>query len=301
MALKPREAVPIASKGYWLPSAGIPYLDEFPDFPEEIEIGSYTIETEAVLVSNGTAVDKFRYIIGRVAKLPKGFPVEKLIIADEMAIIAIARGQTYGEVYQFSATCPSCGHQSIISCRVPEELPVKRWDRNNRPSMSVTLPVSKDVVVTRMLRIDDEVRTSKWLNSIKSLNPNQPQDTISYIRDKALQIVSVNGGVADTVEEAEEYLRILPGPDMIALQEHLANSACGIRYEYTITCEKCAHVFERVFPIQNDFFRRNRPGWANANIGDARPAPGTPENGGTTGAARESRPVGPVPGTNPAG
>ena len=41
-----------------------------------------------------------------------------LLIADEFAILAIARAQTYGETYQFRSQCPNCAHQiGRASCR----------------------------------------------------------------------------------------------------------------------------------------------------------------------------------------
>lgn len=252
------EKVPIIRMEYRLPSAGLPYLEKFPDFPESIGIRSYSIETEGYLMGNSTMADKMRFITAKVADLPDRFDINELLLADEFTILAIARAQTYGETYQFRAQCPNCAHQELIDVKVPENLPVKVWKRSEPPKLEVRMPHSKDLVEVRLLTIRDDMEASRYVAEMKALSQGVSEDALGYMRRVAHQIKSVNGGTPDNIAEADQYVQRLQGPDMSELSAFIDEMACGIKYDWTICCDKCAFVYERFIPIAGDFFRRNR-------------------------------------------
>lgn len=262
------------SMEYKLPSAGIPYLAKYPDFPETVVIKPFSMATEAYLMGNATAVDKMQYITSAVAKFPNGFDLNDLLVSDEYLILAIARALTYGEKYSFRCQCPSCGYSSIEDVIVPDNLPVKVWSRDTPPKCEILLPVSKDMIEVKWLTIKDDREISKFIKQTESIGASGNVNN-GWVRRTAYHLKSVNGGEPDNMMDAEAYMKRLPGPDVVAFNDLIEQNGCGIKYDWWIKCDKCSFLYDRSVPITSDFFRRNQVGRSDSNAEANQPASGS--------------------------
>jgi hypothetical protein len=253
------DKVPAVEMEYKLPSAGLPYLAEHPDFPASIKISPYSMRTEAHLVGNATMSDKMAFITSKVAALPKDFPMDSLLVADEFAILAIARALTYGEDYVFRTQCPNCDVIGTETIKVPDGLPVRVWDRTKPPSLSVKLPVCGDMVSLQMLTIGNDKATHNYARSMAAQSDAFDPVSIGWTRRMAYHIAAVNGGAPSDIAEAEQWMLKLKGADEVAFVESITEHQCGIKFDWWITCDRCQFTYERNIPIASDFFRRNRP------------------------------------------
>lgn len=275
-----------------LPSGGVFYRKEFPDFPATAQIRAFSFVTEAVLATNLSIQEKMaRATKDVVLNFPAGFNVDQLLEADQMVIMALARGQTYGEVYTFATICPACGMRETHDMKIPEQLPVKNWAYNTYEEMlagsEIKLPVSGDLLRIRHrtvgyakqreveVKVDVEVpesdkpkKKSGGSAIVKAtVAPPQPsalddlpKDAIEHLNMMARNVEMVNGTSADTQLEMVQYLVRLPGRDRVAFGDFLDKAACGIDYNVAVKCDgdKCGNQFTAFLPITGAFFRRGQ-------------------------------------------
>ena len=227
-------------------------------------------------MGNATASDKMQYITSMVANFPIGFNTDDLLVNDEYLILAIARALTYGEKYSFRCQCPSCGYSSVEEIVIPDSLPVRVWDRESHPSCDIILPVSKDTIELKWLTIKDDREIAKFVKRVESTNSANPVN-VGWIRRMAYHVKSINGGEPDQISDVEEYLKRLPGPDMVNFVDAIEEKGCGIKYEWWLSCDKCSFLYDRSVPITSDFFRRNQVGRAVPNPKTDQPAQGAQE------------------------
>lgn len=152
------DALPPEFTEFALPSGGLPYQKNFPAFPKIARIGSFTFKTEAILATNMEVMDKMSWITKEVFQnTPHGFDIDDLLEEDQMVIMALARGQTYGEVYNFATLCPSCGFRETHEMKIPDQLPVRNWKFTSieglEKHLTITLPTTKDVVMIRHMTV----------------------------------------------------------------------------------------------------------------------------------------------------
>lgn len=280
-------SIPLREMEVRLPSAGIPYIGEFPNFPKSVVVTPYSFMTESLLISSRGWFDKIRDMLAKVAKLPEGFNPLDLIQGDAYFIFACARALTYGEIYTFPSVCPECGTKETHKMKVPEELPVHCWVREedelpefkklsgaavNTPEnmlkrggsrvsddyFRLTLPTIKDDIVFKYISMDDDRALSERYKQIEKLGARDTagRKEISRI---ASHIVSVNE-TTGTLAETEDYVARIVGEDMVALQDALRTRSCGIIFDGTVTCENpsCGAEYEHSIPLRREFFRRSR-------------------------------------------
>ena len=253
------DQIPVRSLQFRLPSLGLPYRARFPEISDVIEIRPYTLEAEAVLVGNKTGHEKMAHITSKVVTLPKGLSVSDLLVSDQFVILAIARALTYGETYKFHSTCPNCKHREESTCRVPEELPVRVWNEKMTLPVEITLPC-KDRIGIKFLTVREDGELDRYEKQLQAVTKGTTEDatTLTYLRRLAYHVAHVNGGVPDSVEEAQSYIIRLYGEDMAAFKKVIEDNTCGIQYDWSICCDNCQHVYTTSFPITGDFFRGNR-------------------------------------------
>ncbi len=244
-----------------LPSGGWSYRSKDKEFPEKITVLPYSWETQGILTTNLTGMEKLKRIAQKVVKdLPEGFPIESLLISDQYYILAIARSLTYGEDYNFQADCEKCGHKERISVKVPKELPVKSWEFKNlnefNKYLTINLPICKDSILLKFPTIFDDMEVSKINRLNRAAKKSDEDDEKALINRIAIHIKSVNNSVPDGFSEVTDYVSRIKGSDMAYLQDQIDEKGCGIVYSWDVICDKCSHQYEVRIPIQSHFFRR---------------------------------------------
>lgn len=267
MALRTNlDSIPPTVQEYKLPSGGVTYRDKYPKFPATIKVKPFSFAVEAILNTNLHFHEKYRRIVEQVAEFPAGFELNDLLQADQMVILALARGLTYGDTYEFTTVCTACNTAELHTMKVPEELPVRNWSFKDQKELekhcTVELPC-KDKLLLRMMTLADftpkvELKASE--SSAKLVRGGSlaalPEDGVDYLRDIARQIVSVNHTTADSEAEMMQYLLRLPGPDKEVLKDFRRDFQCGIDYNLKIACNDCGAVYQSALPIASSFFRR---------------------------------------------
>jgi hypothetical protein len=247
---------------YHLPAAE---KGEEKPFPPTIKIQPYGFITEAILVSTLSSSEKMVNIIKDVATLPPGFDPYDLFIADQHMILAIARSLTYGEKYNFSSSCPTCGFEEKHSLKVPDEIPCRIWtdkevEKDNTAYVNINrftirLPECKDTLELKFPIIKDNDRVNKYGEEKKKLVAGYDP---SHTRRLSLHIKSVNGEQVDDIDQLErEFVMKLRGPDMVYLKDQIDALSCGIIQNWDIKCGKCSASYRAYIPLLTSFFRRD--------------------------------------------
>jgi hypothetical protein len=245
-----------------LPSGGVFYGS---DFPKNIKIRPYGFITEAILVTNLTSTEKMIGILKDVIEVPDGFDLTSLLIEDQSMILAIARALTYGEKYNFSSVCPSCGFSEKHSLTVPDEIPCKIWttdpeEAKKSPSFVCTrnftfrLPECKDTIELRYLTIADNDRAIRYGEEKKKVITAY---NATFIRRLAMHIKSINGeDVGSDWEQVEnDFILKLRGADMAELKKKIDDCSCGVIQQWDIACKKCSTPYKALIQLPNGFFR----------------------------------------------
>lgn len=244
-----------------LPSGGWQYREKVKDFPDEITVLPYSWETQGILTTNLTGTEKLKRITAMVVSgLPAGFQVDDLLLTDQYYILAIARSLTYGENYTFGADCDRCGHKEMIAVKVPESLPVRRWEYKNltefQKAMTIKLPVVKDSITLKYPSILDEEEISSMNRLARAAKKLDADDEGALLNRIAVHIRSVNNSTPDNFKEVRDYVAKIKGLDMSTLQDAIDDRNCGITYLWDVACDKCGNQYEVKIPIQSHFFRR---------------------------------------------
>lgn len=244
-----------------LPSGGWPYRGKEKDFPEKVIVLPYSWETQGILTTNLSGMDKLRRIVEKVIKgLPDGFKPDDLLVSDQYYILAIARSLTYGEDYNFQADCDRCGHKEKIKVKVPDQLPIKSWDFKTQTEfnkyLTVQLPICKDSVMLKFPTIEDDIEVAKINKLNRAAKKADDDDEKALINRIAVHIKTVNNSTPDNFREVTDYVGRIKGADMAFLQDQIDEKACGIVYAWDVVCDKCSNQYEVRIPIQSHFFRR---------------------------------------------
>lgn len=253
------------SREFVLPSGGILYRKGKAEFPNSVVVEPFSFSVEGIMTTNLHYYEKLQLVAERVVtNFPKDFDFGKLLIADVVAIMTLARGLTYGETYRFSTTCPACEAGEQHTIKIPDELPVKNWNYTSAADLEantmIELPRIKDKIALRFLTLSEEkeltqaaAATRKQISEDAAARTGFGDLTISRI---ARRIKTVNGTVPDNLTEAVAYVRRITGPDMVALNDGLDAAECGIDFTYLIECAKCKYQYSHKVPMAMDFFRR---------------------------------------------
>lgn len=250
---------------YRLPSGGLFYPAE----QKTIKIKSFSYNTEEVLLSNFSGPEKVDKIVSLVTDLPEGFSPSDLVTGDQLFILAVARALTYNETYDFSSSC-ACGKTEKHSLKVPDQLPVKLWTKNdeevgdafiNIKSFRFQLPASKDTIEIRYPTMAETAALTKWAESRKAHKLSGPKDDPTAMRRVCLHIKSINGTAIESsdYEDVEKWLKDpkFSGADFVTLRSKMEDNDCGITQKWTINCDSCGAVYVTTIPINYNFFRRD--------------------------------------------
>jgi len=253
------------TREFRLPSGGILYRTKHRDFPETVIVEPFSYSIEGIMATNLHFYAKLQMVAERVTKnFPVKFDFSNLLTADLVVILTLARGLTYGEVYHFSSTCPSCDALEKHSVKIPDELPVKNWNYKNVAELMaasvIDLPHIRDKVALRFLTLAEEKEMTESTAAVRKQMSEEAAATGGYGDLKILRVAkridAVNGGKPDSISEAIAYVKRINGPDMVALDEGMNAAECGIDFAYDIQCPKCHHQYRHRVPMAMDFFRR---------------------------------------------
>lgn len=270
-----------------LPSRGIYY--GWQDGTIMVRAMNQTAEkvlTTQRLAQSGQSID---YLFRECCKFPDGFDALDLLLGDRVFLLYFIRGITYGNLYEFSVTCPhpACGTSNTHIYDLNNLAQTIIWANPalGAEPFRVTLPYLSKVtnrefwVGVKLLRAKDaneilnkrklkkkvfarpggSVRTNP-LKYGKGAGKGAPaagqtaqelDDTISDNLEKI--IVSVMG--RGDVFTIRNFIGKLHSRDTTAVREWLRDNTPGIDNTVEVTCPDCGNEFKVELPITENFFR----------------------------------------------
>lgn len=244
----PSEFVVLPSKGRFYPE-GHPLHNQ-----ELLEIKQMTAKEEDILTSetlikNGIVIDR---LVGSIIKDKKIDP-SSLLVGDRSAIVLTARKTGYGNIYDTSINCPSCGEKNSFSFDLNDsvldhgEIPEGCSDLGNG-KFEIVLPRTKIKVVVKMLNGYDEVEMSK--EAAKRKGRNKSENQVSSQLKKI--IYSVNGNTEHRV--IDYFVTNVPSIETKFLRDTYVKLTPKIEMKTDFTCESCSFTDELEVPLNTEFF-----------------------------------------------
>jgi len=240
-----------------LPSQGKYYPQNHPlHGKDSIEIRQMTAKEEDILISRtllkkGIALDR---VIQNLI-VDKTVNPDTLLIGDKNAIIIAARVSGYGNVYDTSVACPSCGTQQQSAFDLNDVTPYcgENKDKldatdNGDGTFNLLLPRTQVTVTFRLLTGVDERNIYLASESDRKRNIDDRNITTQLL---AL-VVSVNG---DSSNQARQYL-VDNIPSIDSRHIRLAYKLCNPNIDMIqdFECTECGYETEMEVPLSADFF-----------------------------------------------
>ncbi len=246
--VRPTTILSLPSKGKFYPE-GHPLHNQ-----ETIEIRQMTtaeedVLTNATLLKNGTALDKF---LERILIDSKVSP-EDLLVGDKNAVLIQARIDGYGSSYETTVQCPACSDKQKFSFDLNssyQELEVEAPDNvisTDNGTYIVTLDNGWEVEFRAMTGADEN-KIAKAANNKKKagLSGTPVQDQLNTI------IVSVSGHTdMGTISKAVRHMN---GKDSRLIRESYRKVIPNVELRSDFECRSCGASTEMEVPLSVDFF-----------------------------------------------
>jgi len=240
-----------------LPSNGVFYpVGHLLHGQQQIEIKHMTAKEEDLLTSQslikkGIAIDKMLQSI----IIDKRINVDNLYSCDRSALMVAARITGYGEDYNFSLNCPSCGTKSEIIYKLDTAVISNGKNHEdgeveylNDGTFVITLPKTHYRVQMRLLTGKDE-------RTIYDLNENRKRKNLpeALSTDQLrLSIVSVNG-VSDQ-QTLDRFIITLRAMDAKLIRTMYKKVSPSLDMKTDFVCSSCSHSQEVEIPLTAEFF-----------------------------------------------
>lgn len=252
----PTELVDLPSQGRFYPE-GHPLHNQ-----ESIEIREMTAKEEDILTSKsliqkGVVFDKLlqNLIVNSM------IGPQQLLVGDKNALLIAARRSGYGEMYETSVDCPSCGTKQDISfdltgatvkgppsleaCSEAVDAPIIQTDSG---TFLARLPKSDLDVELKLITGADERKLSATLEMRKKKKLSENILT-EHLR---LCVVSVAG--TENRQEIEKFIGVMPAKDSRFIRKVMAEITPNIDLTQEFVCEECYHEQDLEVPINATFF-----------------------------------------------
>jgi len=236
-----------------LPTKGKFYPQNHPLYNvESVEIKHMTaketdILTSRTLLKKGIAIDRMLQSI----IIDKSIQVEDLYVGDKNALVVAARISGFGNNYEASISCTSCGIVSeqsfdLESVNIKESQGDVEFTKNG--TFFVELPKTKVKAECRLLTAKDEKElTAKTEKKQKLKLPESPL-TDQY---KSF-LVSLND-VTDR-RLVEEFVDLMPAQDSNFLRKQYDKMRPDLDLTYFYECESCEFENHVDIPFSTNFF-----------------------------------------------
>lgn len=251
-------SVPVAgglSRPILLPSRGFPY-GRGPSYSPVIQ--PIRGEQEELLAGAGEGSDistVLRHVVAQVTDL-QGLPYDDLLVSDWMALLLNIMAFSYNPILSFKPKCPQCkkfqGHSKNIEEMECKVIDPAEADLYKEPFETPPLPLSKDTITWRLLRIKDMIQAETYAKQREDAQvvPGNPFHT--YIVARHIQ--KVKGKEVDMLR-AMEWVRKAYGKDLRVLKDEFDKKETGYDLSLKFTCVHCGATFSSMVPLDGSFFR----------------------------------------------
>jgi hypothetical protein len=176
-----------------------------------------------------------------------------LILQDRVYLLIRLRQLTFGNMYGFKMTCPSCGITSRFDYNL-SDLPIIYAEGNMDGTLEATLPISEQTVYLRLPRGRDEEFISREVKRLNTKGVGDGSD-LSYLLRISRYIHHT-----DDIEESDwigkqRFVQELKAPDLLTLKQSVEDIDIGVDLDIVLTCNSCGYDIETSLPFGEEFFR----------------------------------------------
>lgn len=238
-----------------LPSRGKFYSKDSPLYgAEKIEVRYMTAKEEDLLVSPGLL--RAGIAIDRVIEslvVDKRIRAKDLLIGDKNAILMNIRKNAFGDDYEFSYSCASCGavnkHTEHFSNLEIKEIETREdCVVTEDGTIMMKLPKSGATVELKFLKGEDELAIEQIIQKRES----SKLPTENLITRYRYMIVSVNGN--DDQSLIMDFINSMPIMDSRYLRSRYSEMNPNVEFNYSSDCNKCGFTNQGGVPITANFF-----------------------------------------------
>lgn len=222
--------------------------------PEEIILRSMTTQEEKMLYGSTSGDDRLRRIIKACVVSPKDLDLNSLVFEDYHFLLMKLRIHTYGSEYKIEPICPHCNHSMKMTVNL-DDFPVDILPDDFEEPIKMTLPMSKDVIECKLLRLKDSNNAMNQARKVTRDSTVATPEEVAFMYRIAKQIVSVNGEEYD-FGHMVQYVQDMHARDSAFMRWTINQIKLG--YDTTIEideCPNCGEYYEVTLPMTGEFFR----------------------------------------------
>ena len=249
----------LPSKGWFYPGCD----------KETVEIYEMTTQEEKILAQPKARAFDIIYELVRRLMAPSnwvqpdpannivGFQYDNLLMSDHYFIFLMIRAISIDDVYGFDVTCPACNAKFRQELSIPNDLPVREPESQEECQEPFDVELTNgDMAHVRLLRVGDERQVQR--RTKMTLRRNVSRGDAAIGMRMTHQLVGTNGGVFETLLDAQNYYDSLKFKDAQLIREAIVEHDPGVLPELEFACPECGEDFESMLPTSPEFFRPKR-------------------------------------------
>lgn len=222
---------------------------------ESIEFKAMTTIQERMRLSGENFWSTMAAILNQ-CKVNTDFDMKNLVDFDFFAALVKLRIISYGNNYKAESRCMTCGKDQVVDVDLDTLAVTELPDDFVEPFEIGPLPMSKDVLGCRFLRVYDYIdihnKVVDWQRKHPKDTMNNPEYTL--LMEKA--IVTVNGVELNDIQKSA-YVANMIGADSSYYHEKLSKMFYGLHRIGTSTCKEtdCGSLVVYEIAPSESFFR----------------------------------------------
>lgn len=243
----------LSSETFYLPSRNLLYGDKFDG---HFNMRMFTTREERLrLSSRDTFLQTMCAILNNCITTDNGYKIDTKWFTefDFIYTMYMSRIISYGPIYNIEVICPYCYSKFKHKVNL-DSLPIEYLEDDFKEPITIgPLPMSKDTITVKILRIKDRIEMDKEATEIRITNPDYEGDP-SYNLRLEYSIITVNDKELSPSEK-KTYVEYLPAMDSQYINYKLNKIKAGVNTDVKVECPHCHEVTDTSLSINSTFFR----------------------------------------------
>lgn len=245
----------MCSEDFLLPSKGLLYGD---NFDGHFSMRMFTTKEERIrLSSNENFLHTMAAMLNNCITTANGTTIDTKWFTEFDFIYTMykARILSYGNIYKVSARCPHCGRTFVVETDLDKLKVLYLPDDFKEPFEIGPLPMSKDILQLRLLRVNDNIEIEQEAKDILEEDKNYVGNpTINLTLEHI--IMSINGKQLHRLD-VRNYVDNLPAADYQYIRHKINNIKAGLILDGVTDCtnKDCNAKVPYSLAVNSTFFR----------------------------------------------
>lgn len=236
-----------------LPSRGLLYKAE-EKIPEAITIRRMTTKEDKMRLRNESDNVVYRDILQACITTPEVNAGNLKLMDANLLLFKLRIISLLDDTYKIRLMCPACRTQFIHQLNL-SEVPVKYIPQDIIKKLTVTLPVSKQVIKLKIPSLNDLIKAGEKLQEYFNKFPNVDKQEKAVTISQLLYIDTINGAtfLSEELEEYVENMDILDNRQLAKAIKEFDNFN-GFDDNLKTECPKCKFEIQHGLPITDELF-----------------------------------------------